>query len=884
MFRPLTLLCVAILALSTASDSAGAERVDYLKQVKPILSTKCYACHGALKQESDLRLETRELMLKGGYSGEAFIARDAEHSLLIERIVADPEERMPPAEEGSALTAEEIAILRNWIDQGAESPQEEIPADPSEHWAFRPLERPALPVANDEPAIRNPIDHFLAAEHQQLGLTPTEEAAPVVQLRRLYFDLIGVPPPVEEVLAVEQSPTSDWYEKKVDQLLNDPRYGERWGRHWMDVWRYSEWSGLNGQLRYSQKHIWHWRDWIIESLNDDIRYDEMVRQMLAADELYPDDLDKLRATGYLARNWTLFNRTEWMDNVVEHVSKGFLGLTTNCAKCHDHKYDPISQHDYYALRAVFEPYHVRLDMVPGETDLVKDAIPRAFDGLLQEPTYLFIRGDERNPDKSAVIEPNVPETLRFSEVTVEPVDLPHSSWQPARRAWVFESHLNKARERVVKAEAREKSLSEKTDSHPGDVSVAAAELTLAERELSGLEHRIKAMQSAWEAGTREAAILKNAPDRELARLAIQAERDIEVARAQKAVAEAERKLSSAAEADSKKLKEQLDTARNALQKLQKAQEKPISEDDRYTWIAGAEWTPTRFTISTTDDPEVAFVPQSSGRRTMLAEWIVDPRNPLTARVAVNHIWARHMGAPLHSSMFDFGLKTPPPENRELLDWLAAELIESGWKMKHLHRLMVMSAAYRRSSATAGGDQNTDLDPENRYWWRRQPMPLESEVVRDAILAHAGTLDETMGGSPVEGDQQADSHRRSLYFFHSADTVNLFLGNFNSPDVTGCYRRESSIQPQQALALNNSKLVLKATPSIASQISAGDEDDATFIRKAFLVLLGIEPGDEEVSASESALKSWQTEAGSSPIEARSFFIWSLLNHNDFVTLR
>ena len=243
-----------------------------------------------------------------------------------------------------------------------------------------------------------------------------------------------------------------WYEQLVDRLLNDPRYGERWGRHWMDIWRYSDWWGLGQELRNSQKHIWHWRDWIVESLNDDTSYDEMIRQMLAADELYPEDLGKLRATGYLARNWFLFNRDPWMDEIVEHVSKGFLGLTMNCSKCHDHKYDPIQQVDFYRMRAFFEPYHVRTDVVPGVSDLVQDGIPRVYDGLLDKPTFLYIRGNEKTPDSSMVITPGVPKLLSFKPIQINPVMLPVSAWQPARRPWVLKAYLDAAREKCETAE------------------------------------------------------------------------------------------------------------------------------------------------------------------------------------------------------------------------------------------------------------------------------------------------------------------------------------------------------------------------------------------------------------------------------------------------
>ncbi|HND54294.1 MAG TPA: DUF1549 domain-containing protein, partial [Pirellulaceae bacterium] len=290
-------------------------------------------------------------------------------------------------------------------------------------------------------------------EHQRLGLVATDEAPRSTLVRRLYLDLIGLPPSATELAVLDADRSDDWYDRLVTRLLADPRHGERWARHWMDVWRYSDWWGLGDQLRNSQYHIWHWRDWIVESLNADTPYDEMVRLMLAADELRPDDLQQLRATGYLARNYFLFNRNQWMDETVEHVSKGFLGLTMNCAKCHDHKYDPFEQVDFYRLRAIFEPYHVRLDVVPGEADLMRDGIPRVFDGLPELPTYRFVRGQEGQPDKSKVIEPAVPTLLAFKPLEIKAVDLPSAAWQPERRSWVLDAHLLAAKKAVEKAAA-----------------------------------------------------------------------------------------------------------------------------------------------------------------------------------------------------------------------------------------------------------------------------------------------------------------------------------------------------------------------------------------------------------------------------------------------
>ncbi len=291
---------------------------------------------------------------------------------------------------------------------------------------FEPVRRPHKPAAGRGWA-RNPIDAFLAAEHARRGLAPRPEAPPHVLLRRVYLDLIGLPPTREEMRAFLADRSPDAYEKAVERLLESPRYGERWGRHWMDVWRYSDWAGYGAEVRDSKKHIWHWRDWIVESLNGDKPYDRMVQEMLAADELAPADPDALRATGFLVRNWYLYNRNVWLDRIVEHTGKAFLGVTLNCAKCHDHFYDPLTMRDYYAFRAIFEPHDVRTDRVPGTADINLDGLPRVYDANLSAPTYVFERGDAARPDRSKVIAPGVPEALGGA-FRPAPVQLPRSEW------------------------------------------------------------------------------------------------------------------------------------------------------------------------------------------------------------------------------------------------------------------------------------------------------------------------------------------------------------------------------------------------------------------------------------------------------------------------
>jgi hypothetical protein len=921
-WRPSNLLRSFGILLGLMASFTACAAADYVADVQPMLRARCYACHGALKQQAKLRLDTVAAMLRGGKSGPAILAGNAASSLLMRRIqTLDPDDRMPPEHEGEMLSEEQVATVRAWIDGGAVGPVEDLPeSDPREHWAFRPPVRPPVPQVSRQGWAHHPIDAFVAAKHDEHGLQPQSEAPRPLLIRRLFVDLVGVAPTVEDWLALDADVGPGWYERLVDRLLEDPRHGERWARHWMDIWRYSDWWGLGDQLRNSQRHIWRWRDWIVESLNADLPYDEMLRLMLAADELHPEDPERLRATGYLARNYFLFNRNQWMDEVVEHVGKGLLGLTLNCAKCHDHKYDPIAQEDFYRMRAFFEPYHVRLDMVPGEPDLHHDGLPRAFDGRLDTPTYRFVRGQENQPDTSRVISPAVPGLLAFREVAIQPVQLPVSAWQPERRPWVIQAYRMKARARVDSTQralhAAQKASAEAAgrwrDSKAwaeaeASLAVAEQDAALAQSEASSLESRIAAMRASWRVqdgteGSTESCREGGTEEAHLASLAVRAERETKVARARHALARIHLQRVKAAGNPANPHSQEYDQAKEALQVAISEAAAPLPPSEMaYTRLSGATWTPTRFLDSTKDDPRVDFGPQSSGRRKSLAEWVTDGRHPLTARVGVNHLWNRHMGKPLVSTVFDFGRNGATPTHPELLDWLACEWIESGWSMKHMHRLIVTSATYRMNSGTAGGEKNRLNDEDNRFLWRRDSVRLDAQVVRDSILAQAGDLDGTRGGPPVPASEQPGSKRRSLYFFHSNNERNLFLTTFDDATVKECYRREQSIVPQQALALANSQLVHDAAPRIAARLSrsqndalpdaAGVDAETDFVRRAFRVLLGFEPGEAEVDASLRAMGAWaalakggQAPAAGGTTEPRAGLVWALLNHNDFVTLR
>jgi hypothetical protein len=823
---------------------AGAAEVDYLKDIKPLLQERCYACHGGLKQKAGLRVDTVALMKKGGDEGNA-VAQD--HALILQRVMtADLDERMPPEGEGAAFNDEQIALLKAWIAAGAPGPADEKPeSDPQEHWAYH------VPKASGKT-----LDELLAARLDERNLKAQPEATPEVWLRRVYLDLMGLPPTTEQVQAFKADMQAAVTGKEVqgrvvERLLATPQYGERWGRHFMDIWRYSDWYGLGAQLRYSQKHLWHWRDWIIESLNADKSYDEMIVQMLAADELAPEDRDNLRATGFLARSYYLFNRTTWLDETVEHTSRAFLGLTMQCVKCHDHKYDPVSHAEYYQMRAIFEPLHVRLDPWPGVTDFEKNGLPRVFDLHLDRPTYRHIRGDDKNEDKSKSHPPGVPKILGGEAYEPVALKLPAASARPVLLPFALQDHLGAAERAVQTAQTV------LAKAKPGDKDLAEKGLAAARV----LPDRLRAVYAA------EAA----PHDKVLAAQAATADARYQLALAEMTLLKAQKDL-ALTDKDAKKKSAADQKLATAKQTLKSAQDKLIQPGESYTLIAAslkAQEGP--------DDPDNAKVqvyPETStGRRLALARWIASKKHPLTARVMVNHVWLRHFGTGLVADMSDFGRRSGTPLHQDILDTLAVRFMENGWSLKQLHREMVLSDLYARSSSNAGADAATlEADPDNACYWRMNPRRMESQVVRDSLLHLAGRLDLTLGGPTLDPVKMESSARRSLYFNHTAQQEHRFLAMFDNANVLDCYRREESVVPQQALALSNSHLSYECAQTLLKEL--GSLDDESFVRRSFVVVLGREALPAELETCLDVLGSLQ----------RGLFLQALFNHNDFVTLR
>jgi Protein of unknown function (DUF1553)/Protein of unknown function (DUF1549)/Planctomycete cytochrome C len=889
---------VLLMGLASHGSMFADEQEHYLKSVKPVLQSRCFACHGALKQEANLRLDTVASMLRGGSSGQAIHSGDASTSLMVERIAAHEESsRMPP--EGEPLLASQIEAIRKWLNDGAIAPPDEQPErDPREHWAFVAPIRPSVP----QNGATNPIDAFLLEKHLEKGLVPQQDAEPAIWLRRVSLDLVGLPPTSDELKNFELDHAPQAQRLVVERLLNSPHYGERWGRHWMDIWRYSDWWGLGEEVRNSQKHMWHWRDWIVESLNTDQGYDQMLQDMLAADELHPNDLGRLRASGFLARQYFKFNRTSWLDETIEHTSKAMMGLTFNCCKCHDHKYDPISQEDYYRLRAVFEPYQIRQEMTPSGIDFQKDAIPRAFDCNLELPTYVHTRGDDRNPNTSRSMEPSVPAILRWEPFSILPVSLPKEASEPGLRVFVEEAYRRDAesnwmaaqkkasetKQQLDKAQAVPSSESETENAaRKTAIDVATAEFVIADKSAEKWRLELEAIPKRFAADRARHGETSTEVLGQLVRAAAFSELNLALTKAEEGVARAElESLKSKPETKEASEKKVAD-ARTALELAKKQSDAP---GEVYVSMRGAEKS-AESNLESEESRTKAFPKTSTGRRSALARWLIDRRNPLTARVAVNHLWSRHFGRPIVATVFDFGRKGTEPTNQKLLDWLAVELMDSNWSLKHIHRIILSSDAYRRTSSNRNADpKNLALDADNQFLWRMNATRMESQMVRDSLLSLAGELDLKIGGPPIPAADEK-SRRRSLYFFHSHNEHNKLLSAFDDANVLDCYRRGESIVPQQALALENSRLAMEMVEQIAKKLT--DENpmaaDVDFARTAFVRLLASEPSHAELEWMETSMQkirslSENASSENAAKQARLGLIRGLVNHNDFITIR
>ena len=797
------------------------------RDVLPIFQARCVACHGKREQRGDLDLRTQEARLAGGKSGPALVPGRPDESLIIQKIEAD---EMPPPDLQYDYavrnpTDEEVTTLKRWVALGAPpDPQEDLAASAGRrlsaadrgHWAFVPPERPEVPQVERSSLVSNPIDAFLLQKLEDQGLSYSEAADPVTLLRRAYLDLTGMPPLPEDVRRYLDDDPAVRYRLLVNRLLDSPEYGERWARHWLDIAGYIDTEGF-GEFAPTRKNAWRFRDYVIRAFNQDKPFDEFLVEQIAGDELAPwkdqevtpDLVSRLAATGFLRTapdpTWEiefafLPERINIIADEVQILGSGILGLTIGCARCHDHKYDPITQRDYYSLGAILQSAY------------------DPYDWLLPEDRELDVALDS---EKKKAEESNAPLQARIKrlEDALEEKALP------------FRTQL--------------------------------------------LETRLSLLPEALRQDLRQ---LSKIPDEERTQV-------------QKYLA--------------KEFKQTLDISNYVLKETFepfKTEAEPIEKEIRETKSGLAPEPGIRALYDMGGEPSTSYlllrgdamspgspvgpgVPavlegriapyevippwpsaDSSGRRLALARWLTQPGHPLTARVMVNRMWMRHFGRGIVSTPDDFGRAGAPPSHPELLDWLATEFVRSGWSLKHMHRLMMTSTAYRQASRKAG--PALGADPDNALLSRMSMRRMEAEQIYDSVVKVTGRLDPTRFGPPSDlevkdtGESSAvgslEGYRRSIYTLRRPRTPITMLEAFDQPQMTpNCIVRSQSNVPTQALQLMNSEWIWELSRYMAGRIvdEAGSDPEAQ-VQAVFMRALSRPPTEFEMTESLGALDEFR----------------------------
>jgi hypothetical protein len=850
--------------------SGAQEPVSFAKDIRPILTGSCETCHGEL-QVSGLDLRTRDGALRGGDHGVAIVPGKADQSALYRRIAGLEQPSMPM---DGTLTAPQVSAIKAWIDQGAHwdlpgaeasavQPQRasalaalenmEIPAAARNYWAFK------APVQASVPRISarfdNPIDRFLERVRREKGLEPAPRAARSILLRRAYLDLIGLPPTPAETAAFLADDAAGAWERLIDTLLASPHYGERWGRHWLDVARYADSSGFEHD--FDRPNAWRYRDYVIRAFNQDKPYDVFLKEQIAGDELETRTDDTLIATGFLRAGPRVAfrekdnpeRRYEYLDDLIATTGRGILGLTVQCARCHNHKFDPIPQKDYYSLEATFFGY----------VETTHPLVPRA----------------EAEAYEKKVKEIDARQTLLKAEI--KKIEAPYE-------AQLRQEAYKRFPEQVQRAIAKPEH--ERT---PG-------EQLLAQQVIEQVNVGGRAFDRVMT--PEEAARKKSLTDR-IAALDKERPAPIPVA---EMVTDGDYRFAPDGAGDEvigcPKCRTADATAGSFLHTGPGRYQVPPS----YFLIRGdanAKGSPMKpgfVTVATHGNPPTEMPPadgHTSGRRRALAEWLASSENPLTARVIVNRIWHHHFGRGIVATLDNFGKMGDPPTHPELLDWLAVEFMNRGWSIKQMHRLIMTSEAYQMASGYEHAG-NREKDAQNQYLWRFRPQRLDAEIVRDSILAASGGINLAIGGAPVfpslpkelltsvshgtwkRQEDGPDVWRRSVYIYRSRGLVFPMFQVFDLPEqnVTAGARNVSTV-PTQALTLLNDAFVLRQAQIFADRVKkeAGD-DPAAEVDRAYRIALTRPPSQAELAVALESLKS------QSLVDLTDV----LLNLNEFVYIR
>jgi hypothetical protein len=766
----LVIACLLMMLKASPSTWAG-EPAMFETGIRPILREYCFDCHGAVEEmEGGLDLRLVHFMTSGGDSGAAIVPGDPEASLLLTR-VRDGD--MPPGE--TRVPDEKIVVLENWIRQGAPTRRPEpkqigpgIPITEEErnYWAYRPITRPQVSVQTADANIRSPIDALLA-DAMPDGLTFSPDADRFTIIQRVYYDLIGLPPTLEQIDYWLQHSDAKWYEQLIDQLLRSPHYGERWARHWLDAAGYADSDGYTVADR-SREWAWRYRDYVIGALNDDKPIDQFIVEQIAGDELAGAasgdwtnrQIELLTATGFLrmAADGTGSGdnspeaRNKTIADTLQIVCSTLLGSSVHCAQCHDHRYDPISHVDYFSLRAVFEP---------------------ALDWQAWKPpaARLVSLYTEQNRADAAKIESDVKE-----------VAAQRASKQAAFIQEVFEKELLKYDE-PLRSQLRTAYETPKKDRDAEQNKLLASHPSINISPGVLYQYRPDAAEVLKKLDAKIAEMRSQKPAEQFILALVEPPNHAPVTR--------------------------LFHRGDFNQSKQEVHPAALT-------VTAAEGARVEFPLN---DPEMP----TTGRRLAFARWLIDRSNPLTARAIVNRIWMHHFGRGIVSTPGDFGRLGGEPSHAELLDWLATDFIDHGWSLKHLHRRILTSTAWRQSSYRQGGGEA--IDAENRFYWRKSLQRVDAEILRDSMLAVSGNLDPRMYGPPVAvaedetGQVRVDASqpRRSIYARVRRSQPVGMLQTFDAPVMSvNCDVRTVSTVAPQSLMMLNGEFVLEQAGRVAER--------------------------------------------------------------------
>ena len=790
-----------LLALLPCFSSVSAQvmpEFNFARDIAPIIQDRCLSCH-AETGNGGLKLTTHDAWLTGGDSGPSGV-ENVDANLLWQLVTADEsaERKMPP--EGSRLRPDQLRKLRVWLEAGAIWPEDVVLKSPKaagrEHWAFRPIQRPVIPVVSNRSLLKNSIDAFVVSQLEQRNIAPAPQADQRTLLRRVTLDLTGLPPNSDDMQRYLANTSDNAFEVEVDRLLASPSYGERWARPWLDLCHFAD---TDGYLTDQKRPVaWRYRQWLIDALNSDLPFDQFTIEQLAGDLLPNPSPDQLLATGFL-RN-TLSNREGGADleeyrveQIVDRtrmVGTAWLGLTVGCARCHDHKYDPLSQKEFFQLYAFFDQAdEVNLDLpLLGEQE--------AFSA--KYPEYRQKRDDLIAPIKAELEDLQKRWEARMLEAIAQPSVSPiwDRQWEVLGLIWggeLGEGQLEGCV--IVQTPWTQRTQDEKDRLLNYFLSRGSLidELKFAELKLSTLAAQLEELKKSVPWPTR-AAIMRQA--RHSRPVRIHARGDFRVPT----------ELVQAQLPDWLSVTLQVAEGNNSNHSLNNEPGKP---------------RPTSIPMGISDF-----------NRLDLARWLVSRENPLTARIVVNRMWQEFFGRGLVDPSDDFGLRGLKPSHPDVLDWLASEFIDCGWSVKRMHRLIVTSATYRQSSSMRA--DLISIDPQNRWLARQIPLRFSADQVRDAALSVSGLLDHRLGGPSVFPPQPevvskegfsnvwktsdgADRYRRGLYTW--IQRLSPFAQNvtFDAPPTnTSCTRRDRSNSPLQALTLLNDPIFFEAAQAMARQ--------------------------------------------------------------------